>query len=149
MHPLNHVVTNIHWIDIRWHHFDTKCIFVSNRSKRLIPPTRSFNQRRTNRLRRSAIDVINNRLHWFTDCGVWILLLQTMPSDETFRDWLLDWRRKIHKRNPGETSTRIKYARLETWPGQLHKRMSLTHRYCFGRGDNLSNKLACWLPAES
>src|ERR1044072_427821 len=148
MHPLNHVVTYVHWVNVGGHHLDTKCILVSDRGERLIPPTCSFDQRRTNRLRCSPIDVIDNWLHWFANCRIRIFLLQTMSRDETFRYRILDWRRKIHVVNAEVAGARIKHARLEAWTGQLHEGMSLADRDCLGSGQNLSDKLAGWVSGE-
>src|SRR6476620_928136 len=148
MHPLNHVVTYVHWVNVGWHHFDTECILISDRSERLIPPACTFDQRRTNRLRCSSINVIDNWLYRFTNCRIRIFLLQTMSRDETFRDRLLNWRRKIHVVNAGIAGPRIKHSRLETWTGQLHERVPLADRDRLGSGHNLPDKLARWFTRE-
>src|SRR5215213_1172644 len=142
MYPLNHVVTNVHRIDIRRHEFNAEGIFVSEGFEGLAPPARAFEQCRTNGLRCSTIHVIDNRLDCFADTCCRIFLLQTMPRDIALGYWLLDRRCEVHVFDPEITGARIEHARLEAGRGQLHKRMALTHCDRFGYGDNLSDVLS-------
>src|SRR5215471_15347315 len=110
MHPLNDVVAHVHRIDIRWHDFDAKRVAITGSFESLVPPTRAFGQSRTHRLRRAAIDVINDRLNGIADWRRRIFLLQTMTADEVFPDWLADRRGKVHVLNAEETGAGIVFA---------------------------------------
>src|SRR6185369_3100950 len=81
MHPLDYVVTNVHRVRVFGHDFDTKSVTVAGGFKRLVPPARAFNQSRPHRLRRAPVDVVNNRIDWFTHRGRRIFLLQSMMID--------------------------------------------------------------------
>src|ERR1700741_60902 len=111
MHPLDDVVTHVHRIDFRRHHFDAKRILVTNRLKRLVPPARTFDESRTYRFRRPTIDVIHNRFDGLADACTRIFLLQTMSRDIALRDRLLDRSGEVHVVDAEITCTRIE----DTW----------------------------------
>src|ERR1044072_385021 len=96
MHPLNDVVTHVHRFHVGMHDSNAKRILVTKRLERLAPPARTFEQRRAHRFRRAAIDVVNDWLYGLADGRARIFLLQTMPRDETFRDWIFDRRGEVH-----------------------------------------------------
>ncbi len=119
MHPLDDVVTHVHRIDFGRHDLDAKRILVTNRFERLVPPARAFEQRRTHRLGRAAIDVINDRLHGLAHARARIFLLQTMTRDEALGDRLLDRRREVHVVDAEITGARIEHSWLETRPAAV------------------------------
>src|SRR6185436_11034639 len=117
-----------------------KRIFVAERFKCLAPPTRPFEQRGTHRFGRAAIDVVNNRFDRLADPRRWILLLQTMPCDEAFRNWVFDWRGEVHEVDAEVTGSRV----LHAWPvagrRKLNERMALPNRDRLRHGHNLSDE---------
>ena len=148
MHPLNHVVAQIHRVRALRHHLDAKRIPVSCCLKRLLPPVRAFQQRRPNRLRRPAIEVIHDRLDGLAHRRARIFFLQAMPRRKPFYDRLADRRRIIHVRNPKKTRARIVRARLVSRRRQLHKRMMLAHRDRLRRRRHIFHPLAGMIARE-
>src|SRR2546427_551217 len=127
MHPLNHVITNVHRISVRRHYFDTKSVLVTYRFKRLIPPACAFDERRTHRFRRAAIDVINDWFNRLAHRGIRILFLQTMTLNVALGNRLANWRGEIHISNADITGARIVDTRLKTVRWQLDQGNMLAH----------------------
>ena len=127
MHPLNHVVTQVHQVRAFRQQLHAKRIFVSRRFERLIPPPCSFKQCRANRLRRAAIQVVHNRLNRLTHRRSGISFLQPVPCSEPLHDRLAHRRRIIHIRNAIKTRTRIVGTDLVTRWRQLYERVMLAH----------------------
>src|SRR2546428_2715603 len=121
MTPLDHVVTNIHWICVGGHHFDPKRVSVARSFKRLVPPACAFDQSGANRFRRAAIDVINDWFDGFTHRRRRVFFLQPMMIYITFDDWLTDRRREIQVLNSEVSSPRIVNAWPESGRRQLNK----------------------------
>src|SRR5215470_13392056 len=148
MDPLNDVVTDVHWIHTRRHHFDAKGVLVTNCCERLVPPACAFHQGRTHWLGCATVHVVNDRFDRFTARRARVLLLQTVAGDESLRNWLLDWGSKIHEVDAEKTGARIEYSRFETSGRQLDQRVAFTHCYRFRHRHNLPDKLACWFAGE-
>src|ERR1700754_2181194 len=72
-----------------------------------------------------------------------------MSRDEAFRYRLFNWRGEVHVVDPEIACTRIEDAWLEAGGRQLHERMSLANRDCFGHRHDLSHKLARGFAGES
>src|ERR1700752_314914 len=119
MYPLYDVVTHIHWIYFWWHYFDSKCILVANRFKRLIPPASALQQRRTYRFRGTPIYVINNWLHSLAHLRPRIFLFQPVARHKSLGNRLLNRRREIHIVDAVITSSRIEHPRFKTSWWQL------------------------------
>src|SRR5260221_14555159 len=127
MHPLNYVVAHVHWIRAGRHQLDAKRISVTGGFEGLVPPARAFNQCRAHRLRRAAIDVIDDRLDGIAHRSRRILLLQPMMAEVVPGDGFADGRGKVHEANSRVPGARIVCARLETRRRQLDKRDVLSN----------------------
>ena len=134
MHPLNHVVTHIHRVGVGGHDFHAKSIFVARCLKCLVPPTGPFDQSRTDRFGRAAIDVVDDWFHGFADRCRRIFLLQAMMIDVVLDDGLADRRREIHVLNSEVAGARIVFARMKARTGQFDKRNVFAH------GDGVSHR---------
>ena len=82
MHPLDHVVANVHRVRALRQHLDPECIAIACSLEGLVPPASAFDQRGAHRLRRAAIDIVGDRLYRIAHGRGWILLLQPVPGDE-------------------------------------------------------------------
>src|SRR6185436_2427932 len=148
VYPLNHVIAYVHWIGIGRHHLDAKRILVTNRFERLIPPARAFKQCCAHRLGCSAIYVVHDRLNGFANSSAGIFFLQTMTSNETLGDRLLDGRGEVHICDAIETRSRIKDPWFISGRRQFDERDMLAHCECLRRGCNLSYEWSRLLSSE-
>ena len=128
MHPLNHVITNVHRIGISRHDFDAKRVSISGSFKCLVPPTRAFDQSRAHRFGRAAVDVVNDGLNRIARGRRWILFLQAMMIDITLDDWFADRRGEIHVLSSKVSGARIVEARFESRRRQFDERNMLANR---------------------
>src|SRR6185503_12006149 len=99
--------------------------------------------------RRSAIDVIDNRLHCLTHARTRNFLLQTMSRDKTLRDRFFDGCREVHVVDAVITRAWIENTRLETGGWELHERVTFANSDRFGHRDNLPDKLSGRIARES
>ena len=90
MHPLDVVVADVHGIGIGGQHLDAEGVAESGRFERLVPPARTFEQRRADGFGRAGIEVIDDGLHRIAQRCVGILLLQAMANNETLLERLTD-----------------------------------------------------------
>src|SRR5262245_65991793 len=90
MHPVDHVVPDVHRVSAVRQYVDLECVAETRRLEGLIPPARALEQRFTNVLGRAGIDPVLNWLHWFTDCRFRVFLLETMAPDVAHHHRLAD-----------------------------------------------------------
>ena len=145
VHPLNHVVPQVHQVRAFRQELHSKSVFVASGLKRLIPPPRAFEQRGANRLRRSAIQVVHDRLHRLADRRLRIFFLQPVPRDKALHDRFANRRGVIHVANAEKTRPRIVGARLVPRRRKLHERVMLAHRDRFGRRRHITDPPARFL----
>ena len=134
MHPLDHVVAQVHHVRAFRQQLHAKRIFVARGLKRLVPPARPLQQRRANRLRRAAVQVIHEGLHRVAHRRRGIFFLQPVPRHKPLHNRLADRRRVVHVLDAEEARARIVRPRLVARRRQLHKRMMLA------QGDGLRRR---------
>src|SRR5690349_21540507 len=125
MYPLNDVVAQIHRVRPFGHKFHVKGVFVTGRLKSLVPPASPFEKRGANRLRRAAVEIVNDGFYGFAKGGRRISFLEAMPRDEALHDRLAHRCGVIHVGNPEEAAARIVNTRLVAGRGKLHEGMML------------------------
>src|SRR5258708_4020406 len=114
MHPLDDVVAHVHRVGAGRHQLHAKRVAITGGLESLVPPARSFDQRRAHWFGRAAIDVIDDGLDRIAHRGRRIFLLQAVVTEVAFSDRLADWRRKVHEANPGISGTWVINAGLKT-----------------------------------
>src|SRR5258708_739628 len=65
--PLDDIVPEVHGIRAVGHQFNAECILVSCCLERLVPPARTLQQGRAYRLRRSPVEIVDDRFHRIAD----------------------------------------------------------------------------------
>src|SRR4029077_8344492 len=91
-------------------------------------------ERSANRLRRTVVDVVDDRLHWIGYRGVRILLLQTMSSDPTLLERAGERAGVIVELHAKQADARIEVAWLESRIGKCNERVMLAN------GNELRNR---------
>ena len=95
MHPLNNVVAHIHGINARRQHLHLKCVLVAGCLECLVPPPRTVQQRRAHRFRRTAIQVVDDRLDGFAYLRRRVDLFQSMTATVVDAQVFADGRRVV------------------------------------------------------
>ena len=70
MHPLDHVVANVHGVGAFGEDFDDEGVFEAGGLEGLVPPGCAFDQRGSDGLGRAAVHVVNEGLDGLADGGV-------------------------------------------------------------------------------
>ena len=108
--PRDRVVAHVHRVGAFGHDLDLEAVAEAGGLERLVPPARAFDQRGPDRLRRAAIDVIDDRLHRIAHRRRRIALLDAMAADELLAHRLAerrgDSRRSRSRRSPSADRTR-------------------------------------------
>ena len=131
MHPLNHIVANVHRVGVGREQFHLKRIAEPGGFKRLIPPGRAVHQGRTNGFGRAGVEVVHNRLDGVTDSCQRVALFQPVPRDVALRNGLANGRGVVEKLNAAVADARIEPAGFvgvgTVERRQLHERVVLVH----------------------
>ena len=136
MDPVDHVVADVERADAFRQHLHLEGVAVARRGEGLIPPARAFDERRSDRLGRAGIDVVDDRLNRIADRRRWLLLLQPVPGDELLRHRLAERSREVVVRDPEKPGARIVGAGRIRRIGQLDDRvMNANAGGLAGRGD--------------
>ena len=141
MHPVDHVVANVHRVGVRRQHLDLKRVAKTSGLKRLIPPRSTFDQRVLNIFWRAAIDVINDRFDGLAYGGIRVFFLKPMAFDPAFFEVFVNIRTVVVKADRDHTDTRVKLARFEFVIRQLDQRGALADRNVAARRCDLIDKV--------
>ena len=128
VHPVDHVVADVHRVRIGRQHFDLKGVAEAGRLECLVPPRGAFDERAANRLRGAVVDVIDDRLDRLGDGRGRVLLLEAMSRDPPLLDWLVDRRRVVVELDPERRGAGVELSRLVVQVGQLDERVVLAQR---------------------
>ena len=124
MHPVDHVVADVHRIGIRRQHPDLKRVTKTGCFESLIPPRSSLDQRVLYVFWSAAVDVINDRLYRLAHGRAWVFFLEAVTRDPAFFKLLIDIRPVIVKPGRINADTRVKFSRAIAIVRQLVKRMT-------------------------
>ena len=117
-------------------HFHLECIDVAGCFERLIPPTATFQQCRSDRLRGSVVEVVDDRLHSFTPLSTRVFFLESMPYNVSGGEWFADWGAVILIRGGIVAGARIERAGFVIVVGQFHEGVMHPHGHSVvGRGN--------------
>ena len=125
--PLDDVVADIERIGALRHQLDAEGVAVAGGFEGLRPPARAVEQRRADRLRRAAIEVVDDRLDGVADRRRRILLAQAVPHDEPLDQRLGHRRREVGPGRPERAGARIERQRLVARLRQPHEGVVLLH----------------------
>ena len=62
MHPLDHVIADVHEVGAFRHQLEAERVAIARRFERLVPPAAAFEQRGTDGLGRAAVEIIDDGL---------------------------------------------------------------------------------------
>ena len=134
MHPVDHVVANVHGVSAIGEHVDLKCIAKSRGLECLVPPPRAFKQGILDVVGRARVHPISDGLDGLAHRGRGIFLFEAMPPDVALHHGLADRRAVVDEVRPEIAGTRIVVARLEAIAGEFDQRVVLAQRDRVRRG---------------
>src|SRR5215470_10514679 len=140
MHPVDHVVADIHRIGAFGQRVHLKGVAESGSFERLVPPACAFNQSLPYVFRSSRIDPILNRLDRLADGRIRVLLLKAMAPDVMLRNRFADRNAVIDKREVAVAGTRIIVTNLVVAVRQFNERIMLAHRDGVSRRRDARNR---------
>ena len=128
MDPVDHVVADVHRVGAHGQQLDLEGVAIAGGLERLVPPARPFEQGRTDRLGRAAVDVVLDRLLCLAHARGGIHLLEAMPPREALDQRRGDRRGVVGVLQRAETRARVIEPRLVVAVGQLGEAVMLAQR---------------------
>ena len=121
VHPLNHIIANVHRIGIFRKQLHLKRIFIAGRLEGLVPPGGAFQQGGAHRLRGGAVEIIDDRLHRLALLRSGVFLFQAVAGDELLTQRFVDMSGEVEVIGPEKTAAGIELPRTVPRAGQLHE----------------------------
>ena len=112
VNPVDDVVADVHRVGVGGKHLHLERIRKSGGFKRHRPPGGSFDQCTPDRLRRSVVDVVDDRLDRIRHCRARVLLLEAMTRNPASLERGGERRAVVRELDPEHADSRIELPRL-------------------------------------
>ena len=126
--PVDHVVADVHRVGALGQQLHLKRVAIAGGLERLVPPARPFEQRRSDRLGRAAVDVVLDRFLRVAHARGRVDLLEPVPPGEALDERRRDRRGVVGVLQRAETRARVVEPRLVVAVGQLGEGVVLAQR---------------------
>ena len=134
MHPLNHVVADVHGVGVFGQQLHLERVAVAGRLEGLVPPRGPFQQGRAHGLGRPPVEVVHQRRHGLTDGRRGVLFAQAVAYQLALHDGLVDGRGVVEELVGVIAGPGVEGAGLVGGIGQLNEGMVQVHGQGAGVG---------------